>query len=80
MKIRMTAHVSGLRNGSLWPTRGDELVVDDAEGAELCSAGLAEPVAVAHKPETRPAPAGVEAPAPEAPETRPARRSAVKRG
>lgn len=45
MKIRMKADISGSRNGKPWPRRGGTVEVPDAEGAELCAAGLAEPVA-----------------------------------
>jgi hypothetical protein len=44
MKIRMKVDVSGLRNGRTWPKRGTAVDVSDAEGAELCAAGLAVPV------------------------------------
>lgn len=51
MKVRMRAQVSGTRDGERWPAVGGELVVPDAEGADLCSQGLAEPVAEPEKPE-----------------------------
>lgn len=55
----MTVAMSGLRDGSPWPARGAELVVPDAEGADLCRNGYAVPVA-------DPAPVErAEAPAPE---------------
>lgn len=44
MKIRMKADISGSRNGQPWPRRGETTEVPDAEGADLCSAGIAEPV------------------------------------
>lgn len=44
MKIRMKADISGSRNGKAWPRRGCVVDVPDAEGADLCAAGLAEPV------------------------------------
>lgn len=61
MKIRMKVAISGTRDGSDWPAVGGEIVVPDAEGADLCAAGMATPVAepqqpekkVAAKPETR---------------------------
>ena len=63
MKIKLKADMSGTRNGQDWPARGEVFEVDDDEGAELCAAGLAEPVAskagdktekaVAPEPETR---------------------------
>lgn len=45
MKIRMKADISGSRNGKPWPGRGETTEVPDGEGADLCAAGLAEPVA-----------------------------------
>lgn len=70
MKIRMRVTLSGLRDGQPWPARGGELVVPDAEGADLCAQGYAVPVAEVAEPEKRPAP--------EAAEKRPARRAAAK--
>lgn len=70
MKIRMRATLSGLRDGQPWPARGGELVVPDAEGAQLCAQGYADPVAVVAEPEKRTAP--------EAAEKRPARRASAK--
>lgn len=56
----MKIEVSGTRDGERWPAVGGEMVVSDAEGADLCSQGFAEPVvetkpekAVAKKAETR---------------------------
>ncbi|MFB7595756.1 hypothetical protein [Streptomyces sp. NPDC056160] len=46
MKIRMTADISGSRNGRPWPRRGSTVDLPDGEGADLCAAGLAVPVAV----------------------------------
>lgn len=46
MKIRMRQQMSGTRSlGQQWPPAGDTLVVSDHEGALLCSAGIADPVA-----------------------------------
>jgi hypothetical protein len=45
VKIRMKADISGARNGRPWPRRGDTIDVPDGEGADLCAAGIAEPVA-----------------------------------
>lgn len=45
MKIRMKADISGSRNGKPWPRRGETIDVPDAEGADLCASGIAEPVA-----------------------------------
>lgn len=60
MRVRMKVEVSGTRNGHPWPRRGEVVDVPDAEGADLCAAGLAEPVvddrvetAVAPPAETR---------------------------
>jgi hypothetical protein len=41
----MKIEVSGSRDGQPWPKRGETLDVSDAEGAGLCSSGLAVPVA-----------------------------------
>ena len=49
----MKVYVSGGRaDGSDWPPSGGVLEVEDREGAELCAAGLAEPVAEERKAET----------------------------
>ena len=57
MKIRMKLYISGGRaDGSDWPPPGGVMEVEDREGAELCAAGIAEPVAEERKAETRPAP------------------------
>jgi len=53
MKIKMKQAITGLRDGAPWPAAGGEIVVPDAEGASLCSQGIAEPVAEAPKPEKR---------------------------
>lgn len=52
MKVRMKVSVSGLRNGKNWPEPGKTLTVGDDEGAALCAAGIAEPVAQKPKAET----------------------------
>jgi hypothetical protein len=44
VKVRMKVELSGTWNGQSWPARGDVADVDDAIGARVCSAGLAEPV------------------------------------
>jgi hypothetical protein len=41
----MKADISGSRNGQLWPKRGEVMELPDDEAADLCAAGLAEPVA-----------------------------------
>lgn len=59
VKVEMKARITGTRDGVEWPELGQTLTVPDAEGADLCAAGLAVPVAqeprkaVAAKPETR---------------------------
>lgn len=45
MKVRMKVYVSGSRNGEPWPGVGEIADMPDGEGAELCAAGLAAPVA-----------------------------------
>lgn len=44
MKVKMKIDVSGSRNGQPWPARGETVELPDAEGADLCAAGMAEPV------------------------------------
>lgn len=56
MKVRMKINISGTRDGQDWPSIGECIVVPDAEGADLCAAGYAEPVADI-KPEKATAPA-----------------------
>ena len=56
MKVRMKVEISGTRDDSPWPAIGGELVVSDREGAELCEAGYAEPVAEPAKVEKAVAP------------------------
>jgi len=54
VKIRMNQQISGLRStGDKWPAAGDEIVVSDNEGADLCANGYAVPVAETRKPEKR---------------------------
>ena len=53
MRIKMKQMITGLRDGAAWPAIGDTIVVPDAEGAQLCGQGVAEPVAEDPKPETR---------------------------
>lgn len=73
MLVRMKVSMSGTRNGQDWPPRGSVLELPDAEGADYCRTGMAEPVAVfgTAKAET----ATVSVPAPELrdaePETEP---------
>lgn len=55
MKIRMKLFISGGRaDGTDWPPPGSVLEVEDREGAELCAAGLAEPVAEVEEPAETP--------------------------
>lgn len=44
MRVRMKTDVSGSRDGQPWPRRGETFEVSDAEGADLCASGMAEPV------------------------------------
>ena len=46
MRVCMTVEISGTRDGVPWPPRGGEVDLPDAEGADLCAAGYATPVAV----------------------------------
>lgn len=45
MRVKMKVSVSGSRDGQPWPPAGGTLDVADLEGADMCAAGLAEPVA-----------------------------------
>lgn len=45
MKVRLLVQVSGSKNGKDWPPVGDVVEVSDEEGAQLCAAAIAEPVA-----------------------------------
>jgi hypothetical protein len=53
MKVAM----SGTRSGVDWPPYGGVLECGDAEGAQLCAAGIAEPVAEPERVETATLPA-----------------------
>lgn len=55
MKIEMKTRIEGTRNGVRWPEAGGVVDLPDGEAADLCAAGLAEPV-VAEKPEKATAP------------------------
>lgn len=81
MRVRMRTYVSGSRDGVHWPPVGAELELDDAEGAELCAAGIVEPVAVAEPVETATPPAPEQrAPArPATTRSTPPRRSSSRR-
>jgi hypothetical protein len=50
MKVRMKTKIAGSRNGVRWPEAGAEVDLPDGEGADLCAAGLAEPVVAIDKP------------------------------
>ena len=52
MRVRMRVDVSGTRNGAPWPRRGGEIDLPDNEAAQLCAAGMAEPIAVSEPVET----------------------------
>ena len=53
----MRVAISGTRNGASWPPIGGEIDVGDDEGAQLCAAGMAVPVAeIRGKVETAVAP------------------------
>lgn len=57
MKIKMLTRIEGTRNGVRWPEAGTVIELPDGEAADLCSTGLAEPVAEppAERVEKRPA-------------------------
>lgn len=55
MKIEMKVRIEGTRNGVRWPEAGGVVDLPDSEAADLCAAGLAEPVAT-EKPEKATAP------------------------
>ena len=50
MKVTMRAEISGTRNGVDWPKKGGEIDLPDQEAADMCAAGLAEPVAAPEQP------------------------------
>lgn len=52
MKIRMKVEVSGTRDGEPWPPRGSVIDMPDAEAAQYCAGGMAEPVTTVDEPET----------------------------
>lgn len=51
----MKVEISGTRDGVTWPPVGAEVTLPDAEAADMCAQGYAEPVAEAVKAEKRPA-------------------------
>lgn len=44
MRVKLTAQLTGTRDGVDWPAKGEELDVPDDEAADLIHAGIAEPV------------------------------------
>lgn len=44
MKVRIVNRPSGLLNGRDWPGVGEVLEVTDEVGADMCAAGIGEPV------------------------------------
>lgn len=42
MLIKMTANITGTRNGVDWPAPGETVDVPDGEAADLVAVGLAE--------------------------------------
>lgn len=53
MRVKMLGKITGTRDGVEWPEPGDEIVLPDEEGAQLCALGMATPIADPPKPETR---------------------------
>lgn len=41
MRVTMTQHVGGFRDGEPWPARGETIDLPDHEGANLVRSGLA---------------------------------------
>jgi len=56
VKVTLKVDVSGSRDGQPWPRRGSLVDLPDQEAADLCAAGLAEPVASRPKAEKAVAP------------------------
>ena len=54
MKVRIIVRPTGMVNGVEWPEVGGVLEVSDEAGADMCAAGIGEPV-VEDKAEKRPA-------------------------
>lgn len=44
MKVRIKVRPTGLLNGRDWPDVGEVLEVPDEVGADMCAAGIGEPV------------------------------------
>lgn len=53
MKVRIIVRPTGLLNGRDWPDVGEVLEVEDHHGADMCAAGIGEPV-VEDETEKRP--------------------------
>lgn len=68
MKVRIVNRPTGLLNGREWPEAGETLEVTDEHGADMCAAGIAEPV-VEDRSEKRPAAKRAEKRAAEDPQT-----------
>lgn len=68
MKVKMKVEVSGTRDGQPWPKRGEVLELPDADGAQLCAGGLAEPLPDDHVEKAVPDTGGVETRADEPPD------------
>lgn len=79
MRVRMTAHISGDRNGVPWPPAGQVIDLPDVEASEYCASGMAVPVADIQRAETAvPPTTAVEVRAVETPaEEKPVRRSGL---
>ncbi len=52
MKVKMTAQLTGTRDGVAWPAPGETVDLPDAEAAKLCANGLASPVETRKQAET----------------------------
>lgn len=52
MRVRMTVHISGDRNGTPWPPAGQVMDLPDREAQEYVAAGMAVPVADFARAET----------------------------
>jgi len=44
MRVEMTAHISGTRDGKEWPRPGESVTLPDGEALALVAAGHAKPV------------------------------------
>ena len=67
MKVRMIAHITGTRDGELWPAPGGVIDVPADEAESLVAAGMAAPVEkVAPEKASAPEPENAAAPKPRA--------------